>query len=220
MKIVNGIAIIEDDTHISKWVQEHRRLDHDQSLLPLLKPFIKRGDTVIDAGAFIGDHTIFYANLVGTKGKVIAFEPNPIAFKCLEYNMEPYKNVEVRKEGLSDSEGKITLSTSDNAGAAYPKKSKKGIKCITIDSLNLERLDFIKVDVEGFEQNVIKGGQETIKKCKPAILIEIINDRLMFNGTTDNDLYLYLMDLGYSIRNIYQGQSIHGDHIEIICIPK
>ena len=69
MYITNGIATIESDLCISKWVRESGRLDHDQNMLPLLKPFIPLHGVVFDIGAFIGDHTIFYSNRVGDKGK-------------------------------------------------------------------------------------------------------------------------------------------------------
>ena len=63
MKITKeGIAILENDTHISKWVEESGKLDHDQNDIPLILKYINEGDTVVDCGAFIGDHTIAYLN--------------------------------------------------------------------------------------------------------------------------------------------------------------
>ena len=51
----NGIWVLKDDTHISKWVKQQDRLDHDMNTLPFILPLIKPGDHVIDAGAFIGE---------------------------------------------------------------------------------------------------------------------------------------------------------------------
>jgi hypothetical protein len=50
----NGIALLEHDTHLSKWVVEHNRLDFDQNVLPFVLPHIKEGDVVLDAGANLG----------------------------------------------------------------------------------------------------------------------------------------------------------------------
>ncbi len=107
---------------------------------------------------------------------------------------------------------------STNAGMSYAEKSKKGIKCITIDSLELDRLDFIKIDCEGFEHKILKGAEKTIKKFKPVMVIEINNFTLNRNNTSDNDIYIYLNELGYTYQNIYPGQSLYGDQLDILCI--
>lgn len=220
---LNGedVAILENDQYVSKWAVEMDRLDHDQNMLPFVLPFIKEGDTVMDVGAFIGDHTIAYRKKVGDSGKVIAFEPNHESFECLKFNMEKFDNVELRKEALSDEVCKIQLTEpDDNAGRAYAKKNKKGIKCITIDSLNLDRLDFLKIDAEGFEHKILKGAIETIKRLKPVILVEIVNDYLLKNGTSNNDIFIELIELGYDYRNIYKEQSLYEVHVDVICTPK
>lgn len=221
MKITKeNIAIIEGDECISKWVENDGKLDHDPNSLPIILSYVKEGDAVIDCGAFIGDQTIGYAKKVGANGKVIAFEPNPIAFECLEYNLELFKNVELRNEGLSDSNGKINLvEVPTNAGMTFAEKSKKGIKCVTIDSLKLEKLDFIKIDAEGFEHNILKGAEKTIKKFKPKMVIEINNFALLRNGTSNNDVYIYLNELGYTYKNIYPGQTLYEEQLDLICIP-
>jgi FkbM family methyltransferase len=222
MKITKeNIAIIEGDECISKWVESEGRLDHDPNSLPIMLSHVKENDTVIDIGAFIGDHTIAYAKKVGLEGKVIAFEPNQSSFECLEYNMKGFDNVELRKEGVSDSLHNISLTdVPTNAGMAYAEKSKKGIKCVSIDSLNLEKLDFIKIDAEGYEHNILNGAIETIKRLKPIMVIEINNAALLRNGTSNNDIYIFLNDLGYDYKNIYEGQTLYEEQLDLICIPK
>lgn len=226
MKIIKGnndkeIAILGNDEYISKWVEETGNLAHDFNMLPLVLPYIKQGDTVIDVGAFIGDHTIAYSRAVGEDGEVIAFEPNPEAFECLEYNLRCCPNAILRKECLGDSHGKMTLIMHpQNAGMAYIESKKGKSKSITIDSLELERLDFIKIDAEGFEHRILKGAEKTIKKFKPVMLIEINNHALNRNETSDNDIYIYLIELGYDYRNIYPGQPIHAPQLDLLCTPK
>lgn len=216
MKIVKGIAVLEEDQYICKWVQESGRLDHDQNLLPRILPYVK--GTVIDVGAFIGDHTIAYARRAN---KVIAFEPNPNAYQCLDFNLKNYPNVELRNQGLGEIPGKISLTdVPTNVGMVYASKSNKGIDCITIDSLNLDRLDFIKIDAEGYEHNILKGAEETIKKYKPVMVLEINNHALMRNRTSNNDVYIYLMKLGYDYRNVYPSGGLHDEQLDILCTPK
>jgi len=222
MKITKeNIAIIEGDECISKWVESEGRLDHDPNSLPIMLSYVKEGDTVIDIGAFIGDQTFAYAKKVGGFGKVIAFEPNPTAFECLEHNMFDFDNVELRNEGVSDTKGNIKLTdVATNAGMTYAEKAKKGIKCVTIDSLKLNKLNFIKIDAEGFEHNILKGAIETIKKFKPIMVIEINNHALLRNGTSNNDVYIFLSELGYGYRNIYNGQTLYEEQLDLLCIPK
>jgi FkbM family methyltransferase len=222
MKITKeNIAIIEGDECISKWVESEGRLDHDPNSLPIMLSHVKEGDTVIDVGAFIGDHTLAYAKKVGEKGKVLAFEPNKENFKCLEYNLGGWENTTLYKLGLSDENGKIKMvDVPTNAGMSYAEKSNKGVQCTTIDSIELDRLDFIKIDAEGFEHNILKGAIETIKKFKPIMVIEINNHALLRSGTSNNDIYIMLTELGYDYKNIYNGQTLYEEQLDLLCIPK
>ena len=97
----NDIWVLHGD-QISQWVEQEGRLDHDQNLLPTILAHIKPGDTVVDAGAFIGDHTVAYSKAVEEEGWVIAFEPNPVARKCLRHNLKKHHNVTLMDYGLSD----------------------------------------------------------------------------------------------------------------------
>ncbi len=98
MKLITGkngesIAVIEFDSHISSWVEEAGRLCHDSMVHESILPLIKEGDWVVDAGAYIGDHTIAYAEKVGSRGRVIAFEINPPALECLKHNAVLYPQI-------------------------------------------------------------------------------------------------------------------------------
>jgi FkbM family methyltransferase len=219
MKITKeGFAIVEWDTHIGRWVEEEGRLDHDQNSLPLILKHIYRGDTVLDIGANIGSHTIAYADKVGVRGRVIAFEPNPDAFECLQYNMKDYRNVELRNEAAGLSGKVVLIKHPENIGMTYVENSDKGFKTVSIDSLNLDKCNFIKIDVEGFELNVLKGAEQTLKRFKPALLIEINTFALARNNVTNQDVFDYLTELGYSYRNIYTQQGILNEQLDLLCI--
>lgn len=217
MRIVKGIAVIEGDTHISKWVVDSGRLDHDQSMVPLAVQYIKPGAVVVDAGAYIGDHTIAYARAVGLEGFVFAFEPNPVAFECLEYNMKPFSNVTCFKQGLgSKTETKGITQYDGNYGINHITEGY-GTSITSIDELELFGLDFLKIDVEGYEMEILKGAYETIKKFKPVMLIEINVCTLEREGKTEKDVFKFLDNLGYKYKNVYEGQALSGDQYDIIC---
>lgn len=212
------IATIEGDTHIGRWAIESGRLDHDQNTLPLLRPFIPQGGTVIDVGAFIGDHTIFYAECVGPTGAVVAMEPNDAAFFCLKHNMQAHGNAVCLNVGASDSAHGIDIAQSLNSGASHAIEGI-GSACIAIDSLNLDRCDFIKMDCEGFEVRALKGAFATIRKHSPAMLIEVNAAALERQGYHPKDIYSVLHHLRYTYRNIYQGEPCEGLQFDILAQP-
>lgn len=217
MKILrNDIAVLEHDTHISRWVEQSGRLDHDQNMLPLLAPYIPKGGTVVDVGAFIGDHTEFYATAVGITGSVVAFEPNPSAYACLAHNMARHKHVTCINAGLSNRSHKITIHQALNAGASRPKDGGD-ISALPLDSISLASCDFIKMDCEGFEPYALHGAERTIRHHRPVMLIEVNPAALEEHGFTPSDIFTVLDAIGYSYRNVYAGQAMSGEQYDILC---
>lgn len=225
MHITNGIATIESDLCISKWVRESGRLDHDQNMLPLLKPFIPLHGVVFDIGAFIGDHTIFYSNAVGEKGKVYAFEPSKEAFECLDYNLNYKPNTFVYNMALGNTKGFVsTNEVEDNAGMNFITESEKGVILDTLDNFvennNITQIDFIKIDVEGYELEVLKGAEKSINKFKPTLLIELNDLTLYRAGISRKDIFDFLDKNGYIYRNIYKEKGIDEYQMDLISYVK
>jgi FkbM family methyltransferase len=210
----NGIAVIEGDTHISKWVEDEGRLDHDQYALPIILEHIKDGDVVVDAGAFIGDHTIAYAKAVGSNGTVMAFEPNPAAYECLVHNCP---NVFAFNFGLGDKSEELKLAIDINAGASHVGDGDQVIKVRQLDSIPFKRLDFIKIDVEGFELMALHGAKKTIEAHRPAMWIEINVHALKRQGVVPVQIFEMLHDIGYEIK-MYPEEG--GMQYDILCIAK
>lgn len=214
MKIVNGIAVIEGDTHISKWVEQSRRLDHDHNMLPLVLRHIVPSTVVIDIGAYIGDHTIAYVNAGAV---VYAFEPNPEAFECLRYNLGGAANL--YNIGLSDHDGEMAfLSPNENKGMGFLSEGN-GVTVTTLDRQDLTP-SFIKIDVEGMEINVLRGAENTIKAYRPVMLIEINRPALERNNSSAEEIFEWLKNHHYSFENIYPGQSLDELQLDIICKPE
>ncbi|HHY80978.1 MAG TPA: FkbM family methyltransferase [Thermoanaerobacter sp.] len=151
-----------------------------------LAKFIKPGDTVIDAGAYIGTHTMAFAKMVGNGGRVLAFEPNPNAFEILKKNcMKNCENVELYQYALGDKEGEVSLCINmhnSNVGSSYIVNSSvsttnNGFQIIVeqrrLDSIVDEPVHFIKADVEGMEFKLLKGSENLINNYKPVIFTEI-----------------------------------------------
>lgn len=158
----------------------------------------------------------------GDDGIVIAFEPRPSTYRYLSKSVHEnsLRNVRLFNVALSNTPGKGSLMKVDgerNTGGSY-LGSGKGIE-VQLQPLdhfaeNLERLDLIKMDVEGWEPMVIEGGKKTISKYKPIIVSEIsanfLSDRM---GLSDRLFIQTVNDLGYKCYDIDTMN-------EISCCPK
>lgn len=215
MKILpNNIAVIEHDTHISLWVEQAGRLDHDQYALPIILEHIRPGDWVIDAGAFIGDHTRAYLDRVGPKGHVFAFEINPEALECLRHNCA---GAIIARVGLSDRESYIGYASSSNAGAGHVLEKRGEIRLIPLDKLQFPRCDFIKLDIEGCEVEALRGASTMIQRFNPKMWIEVNEGALARRGHTPEDLIELVKSFGYSITAYPpEGKAQY----DILCIPQ
>lgn len=214
-----NIALLSDDTHFTPWIKQAGRLDHDQWTLKKVLGYCKPGSTVIDAGAYIGDHTIAYSRAVGHSGLVLAFEPNPMAFKCLEHNCGKLSNVHPVPFGLSDKRETCGLDiTSENYGMAN-LRGEGEVKCVPLDDYEVKNLSFVKVDIEGYEPKFLAGAVKTIRKHRPVMLIEMNIATLERNGYGYNDVLQWLDAEGYKYRNVNEQAGINEPQYDLLCLP-
>lgn len=216
----SGLWLISNDSHICKWVKEANRLDHDQSTLPKIIPLIPEGGTVVDAGAFVGDHTVAYLNRVGREGRVIAFEPMRETFHCLVNNCP---NAETYQLALGREFGTSRIHHDQNYGGAFLEGTDDGsnqVFIVPLDALELQRLDLLKLDCEGFEVEALAGAARTIAKCRPIILTEVNDGALQRQGIIPDDLYGSIALLGYRYEYLFPEHHMNMPQTDIICFPK
>lgn len=157
----------------------------EKKIVDFFKDYVKPGDLCIDAGAFIGLHSLQLAKLVGHSGKVIAFEPIPFVCECLKKTIEEgqHYNIDAVCKPLDDKIDKDLSFVSDLDGKSavdiHRRRSFKynyELKSTTLDyylrNHNLDNFKLLKVDVEGNEWAVLKGGQGIIEKHRPIIVLE------------------------------------------------
>jgi FkbM family methyltransferase len=218
-----GVYVLENDSHLSRWVEYHKRLDVATWELAKFEKFIPAGGTVVDAGTSLGDHTLTYAKFVGPNGNVFAFEPNPLSFECMTLNLKNWTSVHRFNVALSDKPRKCSLHPEPNIGASYLDYKNEGdIICQTLDNWHSEmtRCDFIHLDCEGSELAAIKGGAKIIAQFKPAILLEIASWVLERNGLRESDVTDYLASIGYRWEEAEPGCSAALPQRDILCLPK
>jgi FkbM family methyltransferase len=170
-----------------------------------LARIVKPGNHVVEAGANIGAHTIALAKAVGSHGKVYAFEPQRACYSLLQAQIALNQTHQVRayNEGLGQSLERLWLpfidySKPNNFGGASLSRdqSQQGepIDVTTLDSrLPDVPVSLIKIDVEGMEEDVIRGGSNLIRKHRPFLYVE--NDRT----EKSRSLVALIMELGYRL---------------------
>ncbi|QQS44048.1 FkbM family methyltransferase [Candidatus Roizmanbacteria bacterium] len=171
---------------------------------------IKRGDVVLDIGANIGYYTLIFARLVGEKGMVFAFEPDPTNFALLKKNVEMngYKNVVLVSKAVSDKSGTVRLYLcEENKGdhRIYNSGDERDIldvECIRLDDYfdKNQHLDFIKMDIQGAEGLALQGMQELLKRNDSVkIITEFWPIGLKRSGISTKTVLTFLRDLGFSL---------------------
>lgn len=132
-------------------------------------PCIKRFGHAVDIGANLG---IWTRTLSHMFEHVTCFEPSPECYEAFHLN-NPRKNVTLHECALSSSDGTIILNNTFKS-TGWTQVSDIGITvpCKTLDSFELQYVDFIKIDVEGWEWHVVRGAEKTIRKWKPVMILE------------------------------------------------
>jgi FkbM family methyltransferase len=132
---------------------------------------VKNKRTALDIGANVG---LWSRDLVKHFDQVIAFEPVAMFRECLQRNVAS-SNLIVKDVALGDQEGMIQMIiTEGNTGHTHvdPNSKNGDTAIVRLDSLNLQDVDYIKIDCEGFEYRVLQGAINTIKRCRPVVVIE------------------------------------------------
>ena len=151
--------------------------------LSVIENFIRAGDVVLDIGGYYGTHAISFAEMVGSAGRVITFEGSIANFDVLRENVVAYSGlgiIEPRQEILSaSSEDLFELAINPtNFGASHPLRSSSFDKCAqlsgsSLDQINFEMVNFIKIDVEGMEDQVLRGAQALLRKFSPIVFFRV-----------------------------------------------
>lgn len=166
----------------------------------------KRGDVVLDLGAYVGMFTLKAARQVGDIGKVIAIEPNPSNISYLRSNVETSKNISVVEEAILNKvgEGKLYISgvSSQCHSLIYPHNKFLKVRINTLDNLveelRLPQVDFIKIDIEGAELQALEGARGVLKNN---VKLAIASYHPLPNGQPELPLIVaFLESVGYQTR--------------------
>jgi FkbM family methyltransferase len=191
--------------------------DFELSELAFIEAYLLSGDVFLDVGANIGLFTLLAADVVGNRGAVHSFEPCAATFDRLSDNirLNGFGNIQANQLALSAEQGELELFTSQDghdawnsfagtlAGAAGKRQL---VKVDTLDDYLLRNQvtpSLIKIDVEGWESQVLKGGEATLSRLDaPDLLVEFTEQNCVAAGSTGKELFCAIERLGYGLFHI------------------
>lgn len=199
---------LNPEKYLDKEIIDYGEFEPDSTAL--IKKLIKPGDVVLDIGANIGYYSVLFSTLAGGKGRVLCFEPTKHYRDVLLKNIQAnnINNVEVLDYGLSNNFDQIEIAIGDCSATlhwayATPPKTKEIITIKRLDDvfkdMKIEKLNFIKIDIDGHEPHCLEGAWATIEKYKPLILLEVNHENYLEGGITAWDFYQTLKKKNFYI---------------------
>jgi|GEM_PF-676314 len=177
----------------------------ESQLSAFLSKYLKPDMVCVDVGANIGYYSLLFSLLAN---RVIAFEPTRAYRSVLEKNLalNCRDNVSISKRGLSDRPEQEVLITVGECSATlhFPEGAREfGRESIELSCLDQEiktKIDVLKIDVDGHDFNVLKGGRNTIARDKPLIVFEVAAPQYKQNGVDLKEVYRFFKELSYTLR--------------------
>lgn len=231
-----GIMLInKNDFFIGRSLKIYGEISEEEN--QVYREICQEGDTVVEAGANIGAHTLPLSTFIGANGTLFCYEPQRIVFQTLNANLalNSITNTTTFQAGLGDKNDfmvvpPINYTSQGNFGGVSIKQNGTGeyVNIFTIDThLQLSSLKLLKIDVEGMEVEVIKGARNTILEHQPIIYCE--NDRKERSEELIRLLWSFGYELYWHAPHLYNknnfnnyAQDIFGSTISInmLCLPK
>ncbi len=235
-----GWWLPDGEQHLQQWMRQvnmrdpgpggESRLTYQGRKYKACRPFTRDWRVAIDVGAHVG---LWSWQMARDFGRVVGFEPMPEHAACWAKNMAEADNATVLPFALGNEPGTVLLKTrtpgsSGDTGVdpvaersslratvhvpGYDPDAAEGVaaECRRLDDFELKDVDFIKIDCEGYELWVLQGAVETLKRCKPCLIVEQKPETGMEEryGVTAKDAIAFLEGLGAKKRLVIQGDYI------------
>ena len=166
---------------------------------------------MLDGGANFGYNAVMMASRIGPNGKILAFEPQRLIYQQLNanfllnniHNAHTFKCALSNKSGLEVHMNPVNFSSPNlNIGDTSIGKGGESATTLKIDDLKLERFDFLKLDIQGYEVFALEGAIESLSRFKPIVFVEIEPHQLARHACKSDQVIKLLKSIGYRMFNI------------------
>lgn len=157
----------------------------------LVGGLVKKADTVVDVGANIGYYALLFKHYIGDNGRIIAFEPEPDNLAELRLNVDRsrFRNIEIHPCAVGARGGTAVFARGINGGVMRGGSPAAAVadevRMVALDEILKDPVHVIKIDVEGFEGEVLSGARRSIERWRPSLFLEIHPALLPANHTVD-----------------------------------
>jgi FkbM family methyltransferase len=206
LKNIRGIWLPDHEEHLLMFAT-HDGWSYQKHKLDAAVQLCKSKGLAIDIGGHCG---LWSKHLVNIFDDVVAFEPVSAHRECYVKNVKG-DNYTLHPVALGKEEGSVQIHTTEGSSGDSWVKGSGDIPMKLLDSFNLTP-DFIKIDTEGFEYNILLGGEQTVRAHKPVIIVEQKPDKGSNFGLKDTAAVELLKSWGYEVKS-----SISGDYIMVPC---
>lgn len=169
---------------------------------------LKEGDFVVDVGAYPGDYAVYASRKIGKNGKIICFEPDPRNRRILRRNLEreKFNNFIIVPKGLWNENTKLNLENSDGLHSYLSSNSGEKIDVVKLDDelnmLGINKIDVLKMDIEGAEIEAIQGAIKTLRNND--VNVKIASYHVVNGKTTSVFLENFLRKIGYEAKSDFK----------------
>jgi len=202
------IMLADSDHAVSRSIIESKT--YEPHMVSFIREYVKPGMTAVDIGANVGFFSILFASIVGPRGRVLSFEPNTENCRLLLISAQSngFKNITLFPLALSWERGHALFRPAIGSnGTLYPSNAEAlldprctVVPCDRLDNLVHDRVDFIKIDVEGAEYLALSGAEDILRRDRPIVTSEFSLGMLRHISEIEgSDFLLWMKRLGYQI---------------------
>lgn len=173
MQCIGGVFLPDREHHMVEWMTNANKLvdgklTYQYTKFQVAMKHVREWRTAVDIGAHVGTWSMHLAKKFK---KVVAFEPEPTHVECFRQNVVG-QNIELHQVALGNAEGTAGFEYETGSSGGTHLMPGDAVKVCRLDDFNLEHVDFIKIDVEGYELYAVQGGETTIRQNHPTLIVE------------------------------------------------
>lgn len=211
IKMVGGVWLPAHEEHLMAWMNHPKnrtlvdgKFAYQWKKQQLAMAHVRQWRTAVDVGAHCG---LWSMHMVKRFQSVRAFEPVELHRVCFERNVQGANHV-LYPCALGEVDGSCSMHTKNTSSGDSWVSGSGDIAIRRLDDFDLEDVDFIKLDCEGYELLALKGGEEMLKRCKPTVIVEQKPGRPAQFGLAPTGAVDYLQSLGAQLRAVQSGDYI------------